>query len=135
MERPTDKTGMTRCLLLAGCCLLVLASACSRGPRVEDPGIARKMDLRLRLALGGQSEDPGAWIRVAVRLKSDPLPEDRPMLARYGHVGALLGPIATLTIRPERLIPLAREKRVSFIELESFNVPNPEPPPAVKDRR
>ncbi len=135
MERPPDKTGMARYLLLAGCCLLVLASACSRGPSVNQPGIARKMDLRLRLALGGQSENPGDWIRVTVRLKSDPLPEDRPMLARYGHVGAILGPIATLTIRPERVIPLAQEKRVFFIELESFNVPNPEPPPSRENRQ
>jgi len=135
MERPPEMTGKARCLLLAGCCLLLLASACSHGPRVDEPGIARKMDLRLRLALGGQSESPGDWIRVTVRLTSDPLPEDRPMLARYGHVGAILGPIATLTIRPDRVVPLAQEKRVLFIELESFNVPNPEPPPSGEDHR
>jgi hypothetical protein len=135
MERPSDKTGPARCLLPALCCLLVAASACSRGPRVNEPGIARKMDLRLRLALDGQTEDPGDWIRVTVRLTSDPLPEDRSMLASYGHVGAVLGPIATLTIRPERVVPLAGEKRVLFIELESFNVPNPEPPPSEENRR
>ena len=130
MKREPDRKGSTLRRLVTIGCLLAVAVACSRGPQIDEPGIARKMDLRLRLALKGQAEDPGEWIRVSVRLVGDPLPEDRSMLEQYGHVGALLGPIATLTLQPERVVPLALEKRVFFIELESFNVPNPEPPPS-----
>ncbi len=116
-------------LLLAGALLLLVTGACAPRASMDEPGIARKMDLRLRMALRGDAETPGDWIRVSVRLESDMLEEDRTVLGQYGTIGAMIGPILTMTLRPDQVVPLAREKRVAFIELEAFNVPTPEPPP------
>lgn len=116
---------------------LLLSGCASGAPSLDDPGIAKKLDLRLRTALQGSgwSESLGAYIRVAVRMKRKETEEDRQALEAIGHVGAWLGKIVTLTLSPQKVVELATLPQVEYIELETPNVPMPVPPPPERPER
>jgi hypothetical protein len=98
-------------------------------PRIDDPAIARKMDLRLRTALegAGWSEDLGDYIRLIVRMEREERAEDREALDAIGHIGSWNGHILTFTVAPDRVVDLASYSQVAFIELSMPNVPAPPP--------
>ena len=112
--------------------LVTLAAACAGGqPSVDDPEISRKIDLRLRTALSqaGWSEELGEYVRVIVRMDRDDNPEDRQAISELGAIGSWSGRILTLTIAPDRVVSLASQRHVEFVELSMRNVPMPVPPP------
>ena len=111
--------------------IVLMATGCaSSTPGINDEGIKRKFDLRLQMALGGHltGEPLGEYVRVIIRMKSSVNDEDRQELDSFGIIGSVIGPIVTLTIRPERLVHVAALSRVTFIEFDAGNVPMPIPP-------
>ena len=111
--------------------LVLMATGCASSvPRIDDKGIKRKFDLRLQMALGGHltGEPLGEYVRVTIRMRSSINDEDRQELDTFGTIGAVIGPVVTLTIRPERLVHVAALTRVVFIEFDAGNVPMPIPP-------
>ena len=116
--------------VLVAVIVLMAAGCASSAPSIEDDGIKRKFDLRLQMALGGHltGEPLGEFVRVNIRMRSSLNDEDREELDRFGTIGAVIGPVVTLTIRPERLVHVAALSRVAFIEFDAGNVPMPIPP-------
>ncbi len=111
--------------------IVLMATACaSSAPSIDDNKIKRKFDLRLLMALGGHltGEPLGEYVRVNIRMRSSINDEDRQELGTFGTIGAVIGPVVTLTIRPERLVHVAALSRVAFIEFDAGNVPMPIPP-------
>jgi hypothetical protein len=111
--------------------IVFMATGCaSSAPGIEDKGIKRKFDLRLQMALGGHltGEPLGEYVRVIIRMRSSVNDEDRQELDSFGTIGSVIGPVVTLTIRPERLVQVAALSRVTFIEFDAGNVPMPIPP-------
>ena len=111
--------------------IVLMATGCaSSAPGIEDKGIKRKFDLRLQMALGGHltGEPLGEYVRVNIRMRNSVTDEDRQELDMFGTIGAVIGPVVTLTIRPERLVQVAAISRVVFIEFDAGNVPMPIPP-------
>lgn len=134
-RRHRDVKGIAKSsyFVLVGFCFLV--TVCAPGPRgLDDPKVHSKLDARLRMALSGEGvvKQTGDWLRVIVRLEGSVDPAHREWLEKIGRIGSARGSIATLTLRKDRLVPLARDERVVFIELESVNVPAPEDPPALQ---
>lgn len=74
-------------------------------------------------------EELGEYIRVIVRLTGTGTEEDREELGQYGAVGAIIGPVVTLTLKPERVVEVAALPCVKLIEFDARNVPMPTPPP------
>ena len=116
--------------VLVAVIVLMAAGCASSAPSIEDDGIKRKFDLRLQMALGGHltGEPLGEFVRVNIRMRSSLNDEDREELDRFGIIGSVIGPVVTLTIRPERLVQVAALSRVAFIEFDAGNVPMPIPP-------
>ena len=115
---------------------LIIAGCAARAPRIEDANIRRKLDLRLQMALEGSGvgESLGEYIRVIIRLKETGTDEDRQALSQFGAVGAMLGPVVTLTLKPEYVVQVAALPRVKAIEFDANNVPMPTPPPPPPQR-
>ncbi|MCK4772463.1 MAG: hypothetical protein KAT18_06035 [Candidatus Latescibacteria bacterium] len=128
---PANLHRYTATLLAFAFVVLTAAGCASSAPSIDDSSIRRKLDLRLQMALGGQGlgEELGEYIRVIVRLTGTGTEEDREELGQYGAVGAIIGPVVTLTLKPERVVEVAALPRVKLIEFDARNVPMPTPPP------
>lgn len=128
---PADLHRYTATLLAFAFVVLTTAGCASSAPSLDDSSIRRKLDLRLQMALGGQGlgEELGEYIRIIVRLTGTGTEEDRETLGQYGAVGAIIGPVVTLTLKPERVVEVAALPRVKLIEFDARNVPMPTPPP------
>ncbi|MFO7767344.1 MAG: hypothetical protein R6W82_00045 [bacterium] len=113
---------------------LLLAGCAAPRPSLDDPQVRSKLDGRLRMALSGQGpgEPLGEYIRVSVRLDHDGTDEDRERLSRWAVVGSMIGPVATLTLRPERVVDVAVLPDVVHVELEHRDAPTPSEPPPVR---
>ncbi len=135
VTQPSGQSQRKSLRILIGLSLLAfivsLAIGCAAGtPSIEDEIIKRKFDLRLRMALGGYGtgEPLGDHVRVNIHMRRSVTDEDRQELGRFGTIGSVIGPIVTLTLRPERLVQVAALSRVRFIEFDAGNVPMPIPP-------
>jgi hypothetical protein len=73
-------------------------------------------------------EPLGEYIRVLVRLSDSGTDEDREALNLIGTVGSMVGPVVTLTLKPEQVVQVAALDRVKSIEYDARNVPTPIPP-------
>jgi len=115
---------------------LIIAGCAARAPSIDDANIRKKLDLRLQMALEGRGvgEPLGEYIRVIVRLKETGTDEDRQALSQFGVVGAIIGPVVTLTLKPEHIVQVAALSRVKAIEFDASNVPMPTPPPPPPQR-
>lgn len=112
---------------------LTLHGCASSAPSIDNQAIRRKLDLRLQMALGsrGVSEQLGNYMRVIVRLEAAATDEDRQMLSQLGSVGSVIGPVVTLTLKPERVVEVAALPQVKLVEFDARNVPMPTPPPQI----
>lgn len=133
MPRPVP-CGPARPLLAALLFFFALSACAGSRPSLEDPQIRSKLDGSLRMALSGKGpgEPLGEYIRVSVRFDHDATVEDRGRLGRYAVVGSVIGPVATLTLQPERVVEVAALPDVIAVELEHRDAPTPSEPPPVR---